>query len=135
MDVAPDIHRDRCISSGEMLLARPQQHRRSKEKAQMSGKNVPMKAQSNSNLLGNPGFYSQYASIIVILIGALGLAGWTFGIGTFKNVFQGFPKMAPNTALAFLLAGGSLCLQRSEFGTPRRFGQLCAFFVALIGAI
>src|SRR5205814_7333926 len=91
----------------------------------------------NSRLSLNLKFCSQAASWVVILFGCLGLVGWAFQIGTFKNVIQGLPSMVPNTAIAFVLAGLSLWLQRIETAktTIRRTAQACALVVTLVGAI
>ena len=73
---------------------------------------------------------------MVFLFGCLALVGCTFEIDSLKSVFQGLPSMVPNTAMAFMLAGLSLGLKRTESaGTvTRRTAKAFAVIVVLIGA-
>jgi hypothetical protein len=45
-----------------------------------------------------------------IAVGATVLAGWLFDISILKTLLPGFVPMKANTALAFVLAGGSLLI-------------------------
>ena len=78
------------------------------------------------------------AGAVVILLGLLGLAGWAFDISALKSVWPGLVPMKANTAIALILAGVSLLLHRHpEAFHPflRRFGQLCALIVSVIGVL
>src|SRR5436190_23811087 len=55
---------------------------------------------------------SRGASWVAMLFGCFGLVGWAFNVGALKQVFAGLPAMMPNTALSFVLAGGSLWVLR-----------------------
>src|ERR1043165_4479960 len=96
-----------------------------------------MRTPLNSALLSNLKLYSGGASWVVALFGCFGLAGWTFKIGLWQAATLGLPSVAPNTDIAFVLAGFSLWLQRNEKAptTTRRTAQACAFAVMLIGAL
>lgn len=56
---------------------------------------------------------AQIASAIVILVGCVVLVGWIYNIAVLKSILPGFVAMRPNTALGFILAGGSLWVQLS----------------------
>lgn len=72
-----------------------------------------------------------------IVIGVLVLAGWAAGIEPLKRVFPGFVSMNPMTALAFVMAGVSLLLQRHSGSPPQpaslRWARSLAAAVAGIG--
>lgn len=79
--------------------------------------------------------FAQSASIAVIVIGCLVIAGWAFDIAALRSVFPGFTPMNPGgTALAFILAGISLWLQAPPDAKPKQRlpGRLCAAGVLLI---
>ncbi len=80
---------------------------------------------------------SRAASVIVMLVGFLVLVGWAFDFATLKSVFPGMVTMKVNTALAFILAGGSLWLRQTKRTDQRayRLAQGCAGAVVLIGAL
>ncbi|TAN49135.1 MAG: EAL domain-containing protein [Methylococcaceae bacterium] len=48
------------------------------------------------------------AGLLTAAIGLMTLAGWLFDIETLKRIHPAFPLMYPDTALAFVLSGGSL---------------------------
>ena len=50
------------------------------------------------------------ASLLVILVGSLVLVGWAFDLAALKSFGPGLQTMKPNTAVAFIVAGGSLWL-------------------------
>ena len=54
--------------------------------------------------------FSKTASIVVVAIGILVLAGWVTDTETLKSVIPGYPSMKVNTALGFVLGGLSLWL-------------------------
>ncbi len=56
---------------------------------------------------------AQVASASVIFVGCVVLVGWIYNIAVLKSILPGFVAMRPNTALGFILAGGSLWLQLS----------------------
>jgi hypothetical protein len=66
--------------------------------------------QSNPRLLRRLQRLSFVAGIVVALTGSLVLAGWAFRITALKQVLPGLVAMNPMTAVAFMLAGFSLCL-------------------------
>ena len=76
---------------------------------------------------------SRAASVLVMLVGALALAGWLLEAETLKGLSAGITIKA-NTAVALLLAGLSTWLL---CGRPdawrRRAGQVCAGLVGTIG--
>jgi PAS domain S-box-containing protein len=76
-------------------------------------------------------------ALFAIAIGAAVLAGWLFDVPLLKSLLPGFIAMKANTALGFLLAGGSmLLLLLSPASRARaRAGQALALAVALIGAL
>jgi len=96
-----------------------------------------MEAHPHSRLYSKLKSCSQAVSWVACLFGCIELAGWTFKIDPLKNVFHGLPSMVPNTAMAFVLAGFSLWLQRTETAgvVTRRMAKAFAVMVALIGAL
>src|SRR2546426_1121148 len=80
---------------------------------------------------------SHSATLVIISLGCLGLAGWMFELKSLRSVFHGFPAMVPNTAVAFVLAGCSLWLLRAK--RPTRAGRwaahACGLAVTLIGLL
>lgn len=77
---------------------------------------------------------SQVASVVVIMISLLVLAGWALNLETLKTVLPGMVAMNPGgTALAFLISGSSLWLsQASAGGWLRRAGQVLGGLVIAI---
>ncbi len=76
-------------------------------------------------------------ALFAIAVGAAVLAGWLFDVPLLKSMLPGFIAMKPNTAFAFVLAGGSLLLL-SASPLPRaraRTGQTLALLAALIGVL
>lgn len=76
-------------------------------------------------------------ALFAVAVGAAVLAGWLFDVPLLKSVLPGFIAMKPNTAFAFVLAGGSLLLLLAS-PLPRaraRTGQALALIVVLIGAL
>ena len=80
---------------------------------------------------------SQAGSATAIVVGLLVLVGWISDIPSLKSVLPSLAAMKANTALAFILAGVSLCLlQREQTSqSTRRIGQACAAVVALVGML
>src|SRR2546422_11715175 len=80
---------------------------------------------------------SVLASLLVILLGALALTGWAMDSARLKSVFPGLFPMVPLTAVAFVLAGLSLWLLRSENQEfiPRRIAKACGVMIVFIGAV
>jgi PAS domain S-box-containing protein len=79
--------------------------------------------------------FSEIASVAVIVVGWLALAGWMFDIAILKSVVPGWATMKANTALAFVLAGCSLRLWVTGQPLPQRFGQVCGLFVGSIALL
>ncbi len=80
---------------------------------------------------------ARICSGIVILIGCLGLVGWSFNISVFKSVLPGTATMKANTALCLILAGVSLGLKTRIQWSIRatRIAQGCAIAVGTIGLL
>lgn len=78
--------------------------------------------------------FSRAAGLLVMLVGALALAGWLCDSAILRGVYAGITIKA-NTALALLLSGASLLVLviGSGPGWLRRVGQICAVLVAAIG--
>jgi len=55
--------------------------------------------------------FSKYPSLIVMIIGGLGLCGWVFDIQNLKSVLPGLATMKVNTAISFILSGIALNLK------------------------
>ena len=96
-----------------------------------------MKSEANARVLWLLTSFAWAASLIVILVGLVVLGGWAFDIIALKSVFPGLVTMKANTALAFVLAGVSLWLLRSEQADQRtrQIAQACAAAVALLGLL
>lgn len=96
-----------------------------------------MTTQSNPRIVSSLQSMSQAAGATVILVGCIVLVGWWLDIATLKSIFPGLAAMKANTALAFLLAGISLWLLRTEQSRrwTRRIAQVCAFTVTMVGLL
>jgi len=88
------------------------------------------------------------AGILVFLIGAITLAGWTFDIPIFKSVASGWAQMAASSASTFVLAGLALWCGAAERSRPahaadqvirqswrQRLLRICGATVAIIGLL
>jgi PAS domain S-box-containing protein len=93
--------------------------------------------QPNPALVASLQSFARAAGIAVSVTGLLVLAGWALDLTVLKSLSPGFVSMKPNTALAFVLAGGSLqALYNSPSNQYLRAAALAAAFaVALIGLI
>ena len=82
--------------------------------------------------------YQQYATwcgYLVIAIGCIVLIGWFTGIRVLTSLNPSWVAMKSNTALGFLAAGSSLCLNNAhlgERGWARQVSRLCAVFVIVL---
>src|SRR6478609_9131532 len=76
-------------------------------------------------------------SFFAILIGVIGLAGWIFGVDTFKTMFPGLVNIKANTAICLISLGTSMLLLRKETQTAslRRIAQTLAGFAILVGLV
>ena len=81
-------------------------------------------------------------AVLVFATGLWVLSGWAFDIAAFKTVLPGWTKMAPVTALCFVLAAAALgCLatgrsrQRELKPIWFRLSQICAAVVAVVGIL
>src|ERR1700680_1219493 len=79
----------------------------------------------------------QAASGLAILVSCFVLLGWTFNLATLRSIFPGQPQMVPITAIAFILASGSLwMLWREKRNQGVSFvAWTCAVAVILIGLL
>jgi PAS domain S-box-containing protein len=92
---------------------------------------------SNSTLSSASKRLPEIASLIVVLIGGLVLAGWATDTVTLKSLRPTLPAMRPNAAVGLLLGGASLLLftVRPLNGIARTIGRFCAVVVALLGLL
>lgn len=81
--------------------------------------------------------FSKTASLVVVAIGTLVLAGWVADVETLKTVLPGYEPMKVNTSLGFVFGGLSLwlLLSRSANRTARIVAGIFAFFVVVIGLL
>jgi signal transduction histidine kinase len=85
--------------------------------------------------------FSATASLAVISVSVLVLAGWAFDIEFLKRMVPDAIAMNPMTAVAFLLSSASLWLYRADVSDAKRLAGfrraafLCASVVALIGFV
>ncbi|MGA2060584.1 MAG: ATP-binding protein [Thermoguttaceae bacterium] len=72
-----------------------------------------------------------------MLIGMIGLLGWIFDIGIFKQFLYFGIAIKANTAIALIVAGLSLCLfiLDQQHGWARRTGQVCAALALIVGML
>ena len=81
--------------------------------------------------------YSRAAGAMVALVGCAVLVGWALDIMPLKSALPGSPTMKPNTALCFILLGGSLWLfrgeERARFAAV--FAQAAAATAGIIGLL
>ncbi|MGB8169304.1 MAG: hypothetical protein WCF18_17530, partial [Chthoniobacteraceae bacterium] len=68
-------------------------------------------------------------------IGALGFAGWVFGIDALKRIHPAWVTMKANTGLCLMLAGLAVALLQEEnmSGFRRRVAQACGVIIAAVG--
>jgi PAS domain S-box-containing protein len=80
---------------------------------------------------------AKFAGTLAVLIGAVGLAGWTFDVEALKSVLPGLVTMKANTAFGLLFAGLSLRLQSLPRGSQRRLtlGRLVALGIFALGLL
>ncbi len=78
---------------------------------------------------------SRTCSVLVMAIGLLVLAGWSFHVEGLKTLLAHGVTLKPNAALCLLLAALSLWIAQGSPTTARRFGQVLAGVVAVIGAL
>src|SRR2546423_282712 len=78
--------------------------------------------------------FARAAGAAVIALAAAVLAGWAFDVEALRSVLPGLTAMNPGgTAVAFLLAGASLCAQTTPPGRRLRLlGRACAAGVLAI---
>lgn len=81
--------------------------------------------------------FSKTASLVVVAIGTLVLAGWAADMETLKAVIPGYEPMKVNTAFGFVFGGLSLWLLLSRSGnrTAEVVAGIFAFFVLVIGLL
>ncbi|MEO6183704.1 MAG: PAS domain S-box protein, partial [Verrucomicrobiota bacterium] len=84
-----------------------------------------------------PGRMSRLLAALALAIGAMGLAGWIFGIDALKRIHPSLVTMKANTAIGLMLASFSLLLLQDEnvAGAKRRLAQGLAVVIALLGLV
>ena len=94
-----------------------------------------MPEKMNYNVINYLKHFSEYSSIILIIIGILILIGWAFDIAILKSPSPNFSTIKSNVALCFILIGVSLWLQQTKRINKRyrQIAQILAVIVALIG--
>jgi len=75
-------------------------------------------------------------SLVVAVLGISVLVGWAFNFVTLVSVLPGLAAMKPNTALTFVLSGGSLALlsRQNQSSRIRLTASAMAAIVLVIGA-
>jgi PAS domain S-box-containing protein len=77
------------------------------------------------------------AAVLVVVVGAVVVAGWALRLPLLTRMVPWLPAMMPNTAVAFVLSGLSLWLVGPQPASRwrRRAGQGLALVVALAGVV
>jgi PAS domain S-box-containing protein len=77
------------------------------------------------------------ASVLVMLMGGIGLLGWILDIETLKQFLHHGITIKANTTISLVLAGLSLCLFTLDLQHrwTRRLGQICATVVLIVGVL
>ncbi len=78
---------------------------------------------------------SRLSGLALMLLGALVLCGWWFGVTALISVSPSYAVMKPNTALGFLCLGGALWNLNGSGERGLRRGQWLAGLAALIGGV
>jgi PAS domain S-box-containing protein len=87
----------------------------------------------SSRFVSRSKVFSRTAAVIVILAGAVAMAGWLSDVAWLKSIY-GDITMKANTALALMLMGASLwLLWTANHQAVKSIGQVCAATAALIG--
>jgi PAS domain S-box-containing protein len=94
-----------------------------------------MTTPSHARLVAGCRAFAQAAAAGVAAVGCLVLAGWAFDVEALRSVLPGLTAMNPGgTAVALLLAGGSLWVQAGP-GGGRRLGRALAAGVVVIALL
>ena len=81
-------------------------------------------------------YFVSATSLFSIVIGLLGLVGWTFGIAVLKSVVPENVVIKPNAAVSFVLIGISLwLLKENREQRSRRSWRLCGRALAALTAL
>ena len=81
--------------------------------------------------------FSEFSSILSIIIGFTVFTGWIFDITIFKSISPSYSTIEPSTALSFILIGISLWLLQTNRVNHRnqKTAQLLALIVLTIGVL
>lgn len=77
--------------------------------------------------------FQRAIGVVVVTVGTLTLAGWTFGIHQLINFVPGTVGIKANTGLAFLLIGSALLLLQISGNRALISARVCMLFAGLIG--
>ena len=96
-----------------------------------------MKFRANIHVLSFLRASVNVASILVFGVGLLVMLGWIMDISTLRSLVPGLPALRFNTALSFLLMGGSLwSMQNEEAGSAQKsMGKILAGLALLISLL
>ncbi|HEV7605884.1 MAG TPA: PAS domain S-box protein [Steroidobacteraceae bacterium] len=77
-------------------------------------------------------FFAQFAAFVVLAVGLLVLAGWTFDMEALTNLAPVWPRISRLTALAFVVSGAALWLTTLSV---RRSAAILSLAVTAIGLL
>ncbi len=73
--------------------------------------------------------------IVVVVVGAMVLAGWIADSETLKSLSAGWPSMKVNTAIGFCAAGAALACSTVASRWPRRLAAALALFLIILSSL
>lgn len=93
--------------------------------------------QTDPSLIARCELISRLCSLLAVILGLVVLAGWAFDFETLKHLRPGWHEMAPNTALAFVLAGVALfaAIRKSRVALFHGVHFGAAWLLALLAAL
>lgn len=81
--------------------------------------------------------FSQATSLVIMLVGGLVLAGWTFEIPALKSILPELPSMKANTALGFVVMGLAFWLlpKPNTSRSQQIVALVCAGLITMLGLL